>query len=84
MPRGHSFLYGVDTNHTGVILPKYLKDEFPNEIWLILEYEFEYISHGEVGMMMRLRFDGKSETLIIPYESIFRFVDDQADYDISF
>jgi hypothetical protein len=84
MPRRHSFLYGIDTNHPGVLIPKHLKENHPDEIWLVLEFEFEQVSNGKFGMAMTLRFDGKVETLIIPYESIFRFVDENANYDASF
>ncbi|MEQ3746825.1 MAG: ClpXP protease specificity-enhancing factor SspB [Henriciella sp.] len=84
MPQGHSFLYGVETDYPGVSIPSYLKERHQNEIWIILEFEFEQVSDGKFGMALTLQFDGKAETLIIPYESIFRFVDENANFDISF
>ncbi|MEM7640346.1 MAG: ClpXP protease specificity-enhancing factor SspB [Pseudomonadota bacterium] len=84
MPNGHSFLFVIDTQHPGLLIPQDMRLLYPDEMSLILEYQFDRVRVGKTSFTAQLWFDGEAKRVIVPYESISRFVDEPAEIDIAF
>ena len=63
------------TNYKNVVLPDHVKDSYPNEITVILQHQFRnlYVSDNNISVI--LSFKGKEETIVIPYNSIIKYID---------
>ncbi|WDM85679.1 hypothetical protein K6025_02455 [Ehrlichia sp. JZT12] len=63
------------THHKGVVLPDYLKDSYPQEITVILQHQFRNLQISDHNVSVILSFRGKEETIVIPYNSIIKYID---------
>jgi hypothetical protein len=70
-PVNVTFLTGAE----GVKLPDYLKVKFPDEMTIILQYEFERLNVKDDRFDVVLRFKGRAERLTVPFNAIRQFWD---------
>lgn len=68
--RGHPVFIEYATNVPGVILPAPLLERYPRVIRIVLQHQFEQLSAGPERFTVVLWFDGKPQTLAIPYHAI--------------
>lgn len=64
-----------DTGAEGIKLPDYLKAKFPDEMTIILQYEFERLDVKDDRFDVVLRFKGRAERLVVPFAAIREFWD---------
>ncbi|MEM9939928.1 MAG: ClpXP protease specificity-enhancing factor SspB, partial [Pseudomonadota bacterium] len=69
MPDGHSFLFVIDTQYPGLLIPQHMRLSYPEEMSLILQYQFDDIRVGNTAFTAQLWFDGEATFVIVPYES---------------
>ena len=63
------------TNYKGVVLPDHVKNNYPREITIILQHQFRNLQVSNNSASVVLSFQGKEETVIIPYCSIIKYID---------
>ncbi|KJV65943.1 MULTISPECIES: ClpXP protease specificity-enhancing factor SspB [Ehrlichia] len=63
------------THYKGVILPDHVKNNYPREITIILQHQFRNLQVFNNSASVMLSFQGKEETVIIPYHSIIKYID---------
>jgi len=68
------------TNHKGVEIPKWLKKQYPEEITIILQYEFYNLEVNKKKFSISLSFNEIKADLIIDYNSIISFADPSANF----
>lgn len=66
-----SFLTGCH----GVVLPDYLKEQYPDSMTIVLQYQFRELSVSDSGFSVVLSFRGKEECLTVPFKAIVKYVD---------
>ena len=64
---GHHLYITFLTNHPKVLLPKWLKEKYPDEMTIIIQYEYYHLTVNEY-------------TFSISYESILSFADPFANF----
>ena len=69
-PKAPDVLLVVKTTHPGVVLPDYLKDEYPEAIHLVFGGYSENLMLGEEGFDVTLSFGDGYEDLSIPFDAI--------------
>jgi hypothetical protein len=69
-PKAPDILLVVKTTHPGVVLPDYLKEEYPEAIHLVLGGYSENLMLGEEGFDVTLSFGDGYEDLSIPFDAI--------------
>lgn len=79
-----SFVFTINTKHKNVILPNYIKKQYPNEITLILQHQFSNLNVKNNSFSVNLTFNGKSEEVVIPFNSILFFFDQVAGIELKF
>lgn len=88
LPFDHWFRIGIDTSHPQLIIPSDLKVEYPEEIWIYLEYQFSELHINKLfnhsSIHVRLSFDGVESSVWIPIDSIFFFDDPSRDFSVDF
>ena len=68
------------TNHSKVIIPTWLKKKYPEEMTIIIQYEYYDIEINKNYFSITLSFDDIKTNLQIGYNSIISFADPSANF----
>ena len=77
---GHHLYVNINTQNKKVIIPKWLKDKYPEEINIIIQYEFWNLVVKNYEFSICLSFNDIKADLNIPYDSIISFADPYANF----
>ena len=77
---GHHLYVNINTKNKKVIIPKWLKDKYPEEITIIIQYEFWNLVVKNYEFSICLSFNDIKADLNIPYDSIISFADPYANF----
>jgi len=84
LPGDHHFYIAFDTRHPGVQLSDRLREKYPEEMTIVLQYQFwglkVHARHFEVG----LSFGGVQEHLVVPFDAITGFFDPSVQFALQF
>lgn len=72
------------TKHPGVQLSDILREDFEEDMTIILEHEFWDLTVDNYGFSVSLEFEHGSETLYIPFSSIITVLDPSEDFSLDF
>jgi hypothetical protein len=75
LPGDHHFYITFRTDHPDVNIADWLCAEYPEEMTIVLQHQFESLSVGEDGFSIKLRFGGRPELLVVPFDAITSFAD---------
>ena len=84
IPGEHHFYITFVTNMPGVKLSKQLKARFPDEMTIVLQYEYENLHVSKDEFTVDLRFGGVLESLTVPFYSIVAFADPSSKFALHF
>ena len=84
LPGDHHFYIAFDTTHQNAKLSKRLKEKYPEEMTIVLQYQFWGLTTSEDGFEVELSFDNIAEKLSIPYDAIRRFYDPSVLFGLQF
>ena len=68
------------TNHKNVELPKWLKQKYPDEMTIVIQYEYNDLKVNKNNFSISLSFQDIMVNLIIDYDSILSFADPSANF----
>jgi hypothetical protein len=80
LPGDHHFYITFRTSDDQVEMPNYLRAEHPDEMTIVLQYQYDALSVDENAIYATLRFNGKPETMIIPLSSVVSFADPSVNF----
>lgn len=80
----HHFYITFDTTHPLVKVPEYLKEQYGEEITIVLQYEFWDLEVTTKGFSVNLCFDENNEHVYVPFSSITSFVDPSVKFGLQF
>ena len=69
------FLISFKTDRTDVVIPDFVRAKYPEEITIVLQYQFENLIVNEHAFQVDLAFGGVLSTLTVPYDAITQFAD---------
>lgn len=75
LPGDHHFYITFATNHPWVVLPPHLKEEYPDEMVIVLQHEFWDLEVRNDGFSVTLCFDDIDERITVPFMALINFVD---------
>ena len=84
LPGQHHFYVTFRTDHPGVELAASLRQRYPAEMTIVLQYQFWGLQVGAELFEVTLSFDGKHERLVIPFAAISAFVDPSVQFGLQF
>jgi hypothetical protein len=84
LPGDHHFFISFLTNHKGVKLSSKLRHRYPEEMTIVLQYQFEELKVEEKGFSVVLSFDGIKETVVVPFEALTSFADPSVKFGLQF
>ena len=68
------------TNHKNVNIPKWLLSKYPNEITIVLQYEYYDLKINKESFHVALSFDDVKTSLEICYDAVISFADPSANF----
>lgn len=80
----HHFFISFITKYPGVSLAEKLKNKYPYEMTIVLQYQFEDLVVGDDHFSVSLSFDGKKENIVIPFAALTAFADPSVKFGLQF
>ena len=71
----HHLFISFDTNHTDVRMPGFLRAQYPDEIMIVLQHQFEDLQVDEDFFQVSLSFNGQKHRLNVPFSAVRSFAD---------
>lgn len=84
LPGEHHFYITFMTDYPGVDIPDYLRDRYPGEMTIVLQYQFYDLSIDKEKMGVTLSFNNVPERLTIPLAAITIFADPSVNFALQF
>jgi len=84
LPGDHHFYISFDTSAEGVRISPRLREQYPDEITIILQHQFWDLSVNDDGFEVGLSFGGVPEKLVVPFAAIKGFFDPSVQFGLQF
>ena len=84
LPGKHYFIVTFLTKFPGVVIPKAVKEKYPEEMTIAIQYQFKNLIVEDNFFKISLSFNSKYEKLTIPYKSITSFADPSMNFALKF
>jgi len=84
LPGEHHFYITFLTKFPGVEIPDYLRKQYPDEMTIVLQYQFFGLKLEDDTFGVTLSFNNIKERLSIPIESITTFADPSVNFALQF
>ncbi|QXX75861.1 SspB family protein [Methylovirgula sp. HY1] len=84
LPGDHHFFISFRTRALGVRLSNRMREQYPQEMTIVLQHQFWDLVVGDLGFEVGLSFQGKPEILAIPYSAVSGFFDPSVDFGLKF
>jgi hypothetical protein len=78
------FFVSFITHHPDVVLSAQLRSKHPDEMMVVIQHQFENLRADYDSFSITLYFDGKPESITIPYDAITSYVDKEANFALNF
>lgn len=72
------------THYPGVQLPAYLLKDYPEEMTVVLQYQFWDLKVTQEKFSVMLSFDDQDEAIQIPFKALVSVVDPSCDFSLDF
>jgi hypothetical protein len=83
-PGDHHFYITFLTDHPGVKIPDYLRERYPGEMTIVLQFQYYDLSVDEEKLAVTLSFNNALERLIVPLKAISIFADPSVNFALQF
>jgi hypothetical protein len=84
LPGEHHFYIGFRTAFPGVEVPRFLRDQYPEEVTIILQHQFWGLEVTPDAFSVLLTFGGSRQRLMVPFAALTTFADPSADFGLRF
>lgn len=84
LPGDHHFYITFLTDYPGVKIPDYLRDRYPGEMTIVLQYQFSDLFVDDEKMGVTLSFNNVPEKLEVPLPAISIFADPSVNFALQF
>ena len=84
LPGDHHFYITFMTDFPGVDIPEYLKERYPGEMTIVLQYQFYDLEVDDETLQVTLSFNNIPEKLVIPMQAITIFADPSVNFALQF
>lgn len=84
LPGEHHLYIGFHTDFPGVEAPRFLREQYPKEITIILQHQFWGLEVTLDAFSVLLSFGGSRQRLTVPFAALTAFADPAADFGLRF
>ena len=76
----HHFFINIQTDHPDADIPEFLRIQYPTEITIVLQHQFEELVVNNDGFEVILAFGGRKSWLKIPFSAVISFADPSVNF----
>jgi hypothetical protein len=80
----HHFYIRFRTDHPETKVPNYLRERHPEEVMIVIQYQYWNLNVSKDYFSVDLSFNGTQETLVVPFSSLTAFVDPSVKFALQF
>ena len=84
LPGDHHLYITFRTQDEGVEITDRLKSQYPEEMTIVLQYQFWGLEISEDAFEITLSFSGTNERLYIPFDAVVGFADPSVNFGLQF
>lgn len=84
LPNDHHFYVTFITDFPGVEIPPYLREQYPEEMTIVLQYQFYGLETSDDHFAVTLSFNNQPEKLVIPIDAVTIFADPSVNFALQF
>lgn len=84
LPDDHHFYISFRTNDPGVVVPKSVREQYPEEMVIVLQHQFWGLEVDEEAFSVQLNFNARRQTITVPWPAITAFADPAAEFALRF
>lgn len=84
LPGEHHFYVGFRSRFPGVEVPRFLREQYPEEITIILQNQFWGLEVDPEAFSVLLSFGGSRQRLKVPFAALTSFADPSAGFGLRF
>jgi uncharacterized protein len=84
VPGDHHFFIGFRTSFPGVEVPRFLREQYPEEATVILQHQFWGLNVTPESFSVLLAFGGSKQRIVVPFAALTAFADPSADFGLRF
>lgn len=84
LPGDHHFYITFRTDRPDVSMPKYLREQHPDEVTIVLQHQFWDLKIEDKSFAVTLSFNGHHERLVVPYGALVSFMDPSVKFGLQF
>jgi hypothetical protein len=84
LPGDHHFYITFRTDRPGVELAGHLRQRYPHEMTIVLQYQFQDLNVGDDAFSVCLSFGGIMERLHVPFSAVVAFADPSVRFGLQF
>lgn len=84
LPGDHHFFITFITDYPGVKIPDYLRERYPGEMTIVLQYQFHDLMVNDERLEVTLSFNNIPERLVVPLPAITIFADPSVNFALQF
>ncbi|HEV7519235.1 MAG TPA: ClpXP protease specificity-enhancing factor SspB [Thermoanaerobaculia bacterium] len=84
LPGEHFFYIGFRTDRPGVQVPRFLRDQYPEEMTIVLQNQYWDLEVEGESFSVTLTFGGARQRLTIPFQALTAFADPSAEFGLRF
>src|ERR1044072_1272113 len=84
LPGEHHLYIAFDTGAEGVSVSKRLKEQYPEEMTIVLQYQFWDLQVTNDRFEVKLSFGSLPERLVVPFQAVKAFYDPSAQFGLQF
>lgn len=84
LPGEHHFYITFRTQASGVVLPGHIREQYPEQMTIILQHQFSDLMVDEDGFSVTLFFSRTPQRLYIPFSAVLSFADPAAQFGLQF
>jgi hypothetical protein len=84
LPGDHHLFISFATDHPGVVVPDYLRERYPQELTIVLQFQFWDLVIERDLFRVTLSFSDTPENLVVPFGAVTSFADPAAKFGLQF
>lgn len=84
LPGEHHLYIAFDTHAEGVSISERLQEQYPEEMTVVLQYQFWDLEVSEERFEVKLAFNNIPERLVVPFRAIRAFYDPSVQFGLQF
>ena len=84
LPGEHHFYITFLTTAEGVQIPNFLLAQYPEEMTIVLQHQYEGLEVNDDAFMVTLRFGGRPANLRVPFSTVTAFTDPSVKFGLQY